>query len=79
MSEANEVATPQNQYPKRMGDVFRMNYRALSDRDKLEIARVKELAQQLYDVFDHNLPCREMALAKTHLEEAVMWATKALT
>lgn len=66
-----------------MPDVFRKQYRTLTDIEKQRLAAVKDQAQVLYDVFsDISLASggtRELSLAKTKLEEAVMWATKAVT
>lgn len=65
-----------------MPNVFRPQYRALTETEKLKVDRIKTLAQQLYDELqpDGSGPgAREMALARTNLEQAVMWAVKAIT
>lgn len=72
-------------------DVFHPVYRELSKEEKELIAKVKEKASELYELFvlvqfpaDEVVPIngrsgREVALAKTKLEEAVMWAVKGIT
>ena len=67
-----------------MADVFRPEYRELSAEEKDQINGIKEKALELYNLF--TVPAtqdptkgRYIALAKTSLEESIMWATKALT
>ena len=44
-----------------------------------DIVRIKKAADILCEVIDQVTPhSREAALAKTHLEETVMWATKSI-
>lgn len=67
---------------------FRKQYRQLSQEEAARVAAVKDKAEELYVLlepmpqnpsFTSGGGAREMALAKTKLEECVMWATKALT
>ena len=64
-------------------DIFRKKYRELSEDEKLRLESVKSQAENLWLAFDQAATAgagnREMALAKTKLEEAIMWATKAIT
>lgn len=65
-----------------MSNVFRSTYRTLSEEEKAKIARIKDLAQQLHDEFTSAVGrdgAREMALARTNVEQSVMWAVKAIT
>jgi len=67
-----------------MSDVFRIDYKVLDGLIKDDIYIFKSKAEQLLHEFDAALTrketdCRCMALAKTKLEEAVMWAVKAIT
>ena len=64
-----------------MTDVFRKEYRQLDEVTKSRIEQIKNDAQKLWDSFDWaiNEDKRMMALAKTNLEQAVMWAIKAIT
>lgn len=57
--------------------VFRPSYRELSAAEQQRVADIKERAQMLYVLFEGE--SREFALARTKLEEAVMWAVKAIT
>lgn len=66
-----------------MADVFRKEYRSLSDDQKAQIANIKNAAENLHGWMESssfvNPDQRMMALAKTNLEQAVMWAIKAIT
>jgi hypothetical protein len=59
-------------------NVFRNEYRPLTEQEKAHIAAIKTTAEILYSSL-HSGEARHMALAKTKLEECVMWATKAIT
>lgn len=48
----------------------------LSEGVQLHVDVVKETAQELYGMMDHLQTNREMQLAKTNLEQAVMWYVK---
>jgi len=43
------------------------------------VIALKEKAEELYVLMDSYQATREMALAKTNLEQAVMWAVKSIT
>lgn len=63
-------------------NVFRPVYRELTDEEKHQVEFIKNHAQDLWDRFDALATPdngREMALAKTHLEDAVMRAVKGIT
>ena len=62
-----------------MSDPFHTKYRALSDVDASLVTRIKEAATGLYVLIGCVEAPREQALAKTKLEEAVMWAVKGVT
>lgn len=67
-----------------MPDVFRKEYRPLDDLTKVKIKLLKEIAENLHEAFINcesveGCDKRMMALAKTNLEQAVMWAVKAIT
>lgn len=68
-----------------MSDTFRKEYRPLNDETKEHIAFIKEKADNLLHEFNMctnlqlNPDARMMALAKTNLEQAVMWAIKSIT
>ncbi len=61
-------------------DTFRKEYKPLDDSQKARIEQIKNEAEKLNDSFDWALGDKRMiALAKTNLEQAVMWAVKAIT
>lgn len=63
-------------------DIFRKEYKPLSDDQKNLISNIKDNANLLYITFDSpsfDHDKRMMALAKTNLEQAIMWAIKAIT
>jgi hypothetical protein len=51
----------------------------LSHEQKQIVATIKEQGDQLWKYFDNLGNSRELSLAKTRLEEAVMWAVKDAT
>jgi hypothetical protein len=53
-------------------------YRTLSDAEKAQVEAVKDLGRALLDVIAANQG-REFAIARTRIEEAVMWAVKGIT
>jgi hypothetical protein len=62
-------------------DVMREFSQPISKEDEINIIAIKGSANHLYE-FINNLglgDCREIALANTKIEEAVMWAVKAIT
>jgi len=67
-------------------DVFRKVYTPLSPLQMAEVEECKEEAQRLLDLFNKYVPSEErsersrcMAIAKTNLEQTIMWAVKAIT
>jgi hypothetical protein len=64
-----------------MSDLFRKEYKSLSDYQKESIDKIKDKAQELWDEIEctQGTDPRMIALAKTNLEQAVMWAIKAIT
>ncbi len=63
-----------------MGDTFHKTYTELSDEQKKQVADIKDKAEELLTLFgsteDRSEKSRCIALAKTNLEQAVMWAIK---
>ncbi len=60
-------------------NVMRQTYRTLTDDEKAQMLTVKDKGQDFYDYVGSLGTSRELALARTKIEEAVMWATKHLT
>lgn len=76
-----------------INNTMRHKYRVLSDTEKLMMESIKDkgldFLRELHNIsgsksaFDNNedprLASRELSLAATKIEEAVMWATKHIT
>jgi len=63
-----------------MRDVMNLKRQELSEDKKLSIETVKNLGNEFYaHLSDSSIPQnREISLAKTKIEEAVMWAVKGI-
>jgi len=59
-----------------MTDTFKKVYTVMPDEIKSQIYAMKEKAEELKEFFD-KVTNREMSIAQTNLEQALMWATKA--
>lgn len=64
-----------------MEDVFARNYSPLNDDQKRDMDWIKHKAEELLHAFQvpPYADPRKMAIARTNLEQAVMWAVKAVT
>lgn len=60
-----------------MSDTFRKVYRPLKEENSALIVVAKEKAEELEQLMK-NVNSREMSLALTNLEQAMMWCTKAI-
>lgn len=67
-------------------DTFRKEYTPLEDEQKQQMVAIKDKAQELLDLFNQAVPTEErsersrcMAVARTNLEQTVMWAVKGIT
>lgn len=60
-----------------MSDKFRKVYKKLHEENSKLIIDMKESAEKLDYLFDY-VKTREMSLAVINLEQAMMWATKAV-
>lgn len=58
---------------------FRKQYRPLDDQEKALLDKLKDAAEALEAVYDEARNGREMSLARTNLEQSVMWAVKQIT
>ena len=57
----------------------RLEYRELSVGEASAVLEIKAAAAELWDSMNQLGKSRELSLAKTHLEESVMWAVKHIT
>jgi hypothetical protein len=63
-----------------VNNAVRHQYRVLSDAEKDTMVLIKDLGLGFISTIDSAVPTgREASLAKTKIEEAVMWAVKGLT
>ena len=54
-------------------------YRVLSDEEKAQMVRLRDLGAAFLAACDDCGGSRELSLAKTKIEEAVMWSVKHIT
>jgi hypothetical protein len=62
-----------------VNNVMRHEYRVLNDTEKACMKDFKDKGLAFVEACDHLGQSRELSLAKTKMEEAVMWAVKHLT
>jgi hypothetical protein len=60
-------------------NVMRHEYRDLSADEKANIQGIKDKGREFYLYLNNIGDSKELALAKQKIEEAVMWATKAVS
>ena len=62
-----------------VNNVMRHQYRVLTDEEKEQMRNIKDMGLSFWNLCDTIGNSRELSLAKTASEEAVMWATKHVT
>ena len=62
-----------------VNNTMRHAYRVLSDDEKATMQRIKDMGLEFHDFLSGVGASRELSLAKTKIEEAVMWAVKHVT
>lgn len=62
-----------------VNNTMRHAYRVLSDAEKANMAAVKGKGLEFHSLIEGMGNSREISLAKTKIEEAVMWAVKHIT
>lgn len=76
----NKMSTVNSTSDQRtVNNVMRHAYRILTDEEKAAMQKIKDDGLAMVEFFDSLGSSREMSLAKTKVEEAVMWAVKHLT
>lgn len=60
-------------------NAMRHNYRVLSDEEKAAMVALKDKGKELLDLIGSAGSSRELSIARTKTEEAVMWAVKHIT
>lgn len=62
-----------------VNNVMRHKYRVLTDEEKAAMQTVKDMGLEFHSTIAVLGESREVSLAKTKVEEAVMWAVKHIT
>lgn len=62
-----------------VNNVMRHEYRVLSDLEKTQMQSIKDYGLAFHNSLSAIGESRELSLAKTRIEEAVMWAVKHIT
>jgi len=62
-----------------VNNVMRHEYRVLGDAEKAQMKDLKDRGLAFVEACDTIGASRELSLAKTKIEEAVMWAVKHIT
>ena len=70
---------PSESDARTVNNTVRHNYRVLTESEKARMVEIKDLAAAFLALIDDTGTGREYSLAKTKVEEAVMWAVKGLT
>ncbi len=60
-------------------NTVRHQYRVLTDAEKHQMVQIKDAGADFLALLDTLDPSREVSLARTKIEEAVMWAVKHVT
>ena len=71
---------PSESDERTVNNAMRHQYRVLSDLEKKKVVYIKDMGLTFLKLIDEAVPTgREASLARTKIEEAVMWAIKGLT
>jgi hypothetical protein len=62
-----------------VNNVMRHEYRVLTDAEKTQMQQIKDKGLEFWQMIDAMGKSRELSLAQTKIEEAVMWAVKNIT
>ena len=62
-----------------VNNTMRHQYRVLSDAEKANMQTIKDKGLDFFQFIEGMGNSRELSLAKTKIEEAVMWAVKHIT
>lgn len=62
-----------------VNNTMRHQYRVLGDAEKANMAKIKDMGLDFHEFIAGLGNSREISLARTKIEEAVMWAVKHIT
>jgi hypothetical protein len=68
-----------NSDARTVNNTMRHQYRVLSDVEKETMAKIKDMGLAFHEALSAVGDSRELSIAKTRIEEAVMWAVKHIT
>lgn len=77
MDETQTVPSTSDQ--RVVNNVMRHQYRVLTDAEKEVVTLVKDMGLSFHVALEKMGSSRELSIAKTKIEEAVMWVVKHLT
>ena len=60
-------------------NTVRHKYRTLTDDEKASMQTIKDMGSEFLEFCERTGDSRELSIAKTKIEEAVMWAVKHVT
>lgn len=70
---------PSSSDARTVNNVMRHEYRVLSDEEKMLMQQIKDDGLSFHNLLEAMGNSRELSVAKTKIEEAVMWAVKHIT
>jgi hypothetical protein len=76
---ADKAAISSASDERTINNTVRHQYKVLNDTEKLQMLTVKDQGLMLLNFIDKLGSKREYSIAKTKIEEAVMWAVKGIT
>jgi len=85
MDESNYSKVSDKAYLKSDSDArvinntVRHQYKVLNDEEKAQMLALKDKGLEFLNLIETMPASREMSLAKTKIEEAVMWSVKSIT
>ena len=77
--EGYDAIIPSTSDDRTVNNVMRHEYRTLTDGEKALMLQLKDMGRDFVELCDEIGGSRELSLAKTKAEEAVMWAVKHVT
>lgn len=75
----SDDTVPSTSDARTINNVMRHAYRVLSDDEKSQMQKIKDDGLAFWNLIDGLGASRELSVAKTKIEESVMWAVKHIT
>lgn len=77
--DQNGKSIPSTSDERTINNVMRHEYKVLNEVEKKYMLKAKDAGLAFHELCDSIGQSRELSLAKTKIEEAVMWAVKHIT